>query len=209
MSRSDLLSHINQTNTTNSYSSVYYLLEDIDIAIRCFSMFTHIVYFTLVLTIKELQSKTLIFIHQVNFYGAIFSLHYCLYINTIRPKTSSEKLNDVLCALSECLWGSLKPLRAFSILELAVFRLTALIRFDVFRAWVHSPFRLAAPILANLVVSFSFTITLKLGLSTTHSAFLCLDGYSPVLSRAIAYFAVSSVFGMFGKIRIDSILHSF
>lgn len=127
----------------------------------------------------------------------IFSLHYCLYIGSLQPNIGgNKKLNDVLCGLSECLWGTLKPLRAFSILELAVFRLTALIRVDIFRTWIRSSYRLSAPILANLVVSFSFTVTLKLGLSTTHGPFLCLDGYSTLLSRALVYFIVSSVFGI-------------
>lgn len=127
----------------------------------------------------------------------IFSLHYCLYIGSVEPNVSSnQKVNEVLCSLSECLWGTLKPLRAFSILGLAVFRLTALIRVDVFRSWIRSPYRLTAPILANLVISFSFTVTLKLGLSTTHGPFLCLDGYSTLLPRALTYFIVSSVFGI-------------
>lgn len=125
----------------------------------------------------------------------IFSLHYCLYIGSHEPDLGgSKRLNEVFCSLSECLWGTLKPLRAFSILELAVFRLTALVRVDIFRSWIRSPYRLVAPILTNLVISFSFTVTLKLGLSTTHGPFLCLDGYSPLLSRALIYFVVSSVF---------------
>lgn len=109
------------------------------------------------------------------------------------PDLGSKQLNNVLCTLSECLWAALKPLRAFAILELAVFRLTALVRVDIFRVWIRSLVRLGAPILANLVISFSITVTLKLGLATTHGSYLCLDGYSKLITRALTYFIVSSI----------------
>lgn len=126
---------------------------------------------------------------KVNFYGLVFSLHYCLYIG-------SDMITDrVVCGLSECLWATLKPLLAWSIVGLSVFRLCAVVAPHFFRAWVQSPFRLAAPILANLVASFSFGTILKLILSTSNGPYLCLDGFSPLIQRVLIHLLVSAVLG--------------
>ena len=70
--------NFNYFNNNDNNSSIFHspnvdnqlkTFETIDIAFRCFALFTHALYFSLVLAIKELKSRSLIYIHQVNFYG--------------------------------------------------------------------------------------------------------------------------------------------
>lgn len=74
-----MFSNITVDNTVTNCSSPRYsnidheleTLEAVDIAFRCFALFTHVLYFSLVLAIKELKSRSLIYIHQVNLYGTV------------------------------------------------------------------------------------------------------------------------------------------
>ena len=193
-------SEVNQTimtNTTSSNPNLVDILTIADIIFRVAALGAHIFYFLVVIFIKEMRSISLLYMHQVNFYGLLFILHFVCYIGVTRPSFQDQALNDVLCTMSEILWSSLKYLRSYSVLLLALFRMVAVMKGQMFKKWVNSSKITLFTVIFSVILSIGFTFIFKFAFRNTSGSFYCYDGYSPVFVDGIKYFVFTSVLGVF------------
>ena len=173
------------TNFTNQSSDGSNILSTftrtlvyIEYASRIFGLVSHLWYFLMVASIKELRAFSMIYMHQVNFFGLLFVLHFVVYIGSSRPSFSDPYLNAVLCTMSELLWSALKFLRSLSILLLALFRTIAVLKGKLFRQWIESRFFMILFPVLNIFISIAMVVLAKFFFATTYGPILCYDGYS-------------------------------
>ena len=184
-------------NITDGLQTFVNILLGLDIASRCLSLASHLVYFIIILSIKELRAISLIYMHQVNFYGLLFILHFCAYIGTNNPVFENQTLDVVLCTMSEIAWSALKYLRSYSVLLLAIFRMVAVVNSHLFRKWVKSPKWIVSCMMAQILLCVLLTVLSKLVIQTTYGDVLCDDGYNVNFYVGLYYFLLTSIFGMF------------
>ena len=185
-------------NTTNeSYSlnirsdalqKLVEFLAGLDITCRVLSLIVHVLYFVAVLLIKDLKTWSLIYIHQVNFYGLLFLIHFSAYIGSTHPNFSDANLNYVLCSMSEFTWSALKYLRSYSILLLASFRMMAVLNPQCFKRWTSSIWIIHSTNVSIIVITIVLTQIPKYVFNTTFGDFLCNDGFSPIFEDGMRYF---------------------
>ena len=188
-------------NATNSSSDFDYQLsnvymDNLDTALRIIGLLIHVIYLVIVLLVKELQKRSLIYIHQVNVYGFIFMFQYVCYISSNVPKFADPWTNDALCTLSEITWATTKYFRSYSILMLAVYRLVAVVKIEWFKKWIKSIKIIVASFLIEFAICVSFILLSKYSFMTTYGPVMCYDGYSTNLSLGIKYFATTTVLGV-------------
>ena len=198
----------NNTRLDGSQTLVNILLG-LDIASRCLSLASHLVYFIIILSIKELRAISLIYMHQVNFYGLLFILHFCAYIGTNNPVFENQTLEVVLCTMSEIAWSALKYLRSYSVLLLAVFRMVAVVNSHLFRQWVKSPKWMVGCMMVQISLCVLLTVLSKFVIQTTYGDVLCDDGYSSDFKNGIIYFASTSFLGMVIPCLLVTIIYFF
>jgi hypothetical protein len=172
------------------------LLTYLDYLLRPYALLVHCIYFLIVALVKDLRSLSLIYIHQINLFGCLFCFHFMLYITSRRPSTGNIALDDLLCTMSELSWSLLKFLRSFSILILATYRLVAVFKSEIFKQWSKSVLIVLLSFAVEALVCVFLTIVAKLAFGTTGGEFLCYDGFSENLNKAIAYFVFTSVLGI-------------
>lgn len=192
---------------THGLQSFVNILLGLDIASRCFSLGAHLVYFAMVIFIKELRAVSLVYMHQVNFYGLLFELHFCAYIGSQNPSFQDPILNDVLCTISEISWSGLKYLRSYSVLLLAIFRMLAVVNSNLFRKWIKSTKWIAGCMVFQIFCCVLLTVFSKYVIKTTFGSVLCDDGFTNVFSDGIAYFILTSIFGMLIPCMLVTVLY--
>lgn len=171
-------------------------LEYADLLLRLIGLLIHLIYFYLVLRIKELRFRSLIYIHQINFFGLIFMLHYMCYITTNTPNLGNKLLNAVLCEVSEFVWASTKFLRSYSILLLAIFRMFAVVKIKWFTMWAKSNKIIALSIFVEYALSLTIVFISKFWFGTTYGKFYCQDGFSNTFGKGLNYFTLTSSIGI-------------
>ena len=171
-------------------------LSAIDTLIRIMALVTHVTYFSFIILVKDMRAISLIYMHQVNFFGLIFVLHFASYIGTSKPMFEDAQLDSVLCVLSETLWSGLKYFRSYSVLLLAIFRMVAVVNSNLFRKWVNSSRIILTSLVAQVLVCFSLMAVTKFAMTTTYGPFLCDDGFTRDFVAGIIYFAITSLLGM-------------
>ena len=170
-------------------------LLSMDKFVRVLALFIHIFYFLIIIFIKELHQRSLVYVHQINAYGFLFCFHFFFYIGTDTSYNfNNETLNAIICTGSEILWAMLKYYRSSSILLLSVFRAFAVYRNNDFKKWSRSNLILTFTIIVVIFISFSMSLLLKYIFSTTHAKVYCADGYSEKLEDAHYYFYLNIVF---------------
>ena len=172
------------------------LLEYADLFLRLIGLIIHLIYFYLVLRVKELRFRSLIYIHQINFYGLIFMLHYMCYVTTNTPNLDNQLLNAFLCEASEFVWATTKFLRSYSILLLAIFRMLAVVKIKWFTMWAKSNMIIALSIGVEYALSLSIVFVSKHLFGTTHGKFYCQDGFSDTFRKGLNYFTLTSSIGI-------------
>ena len=188
----------NATNASIDYefrlSNVY--MDNLDTALRIIGLLIHVFYLIIVLLVKELQKRSLIYIHQVNLYGFLFMFQYVCYISSNVPTFPDPWTNDALCTLSEITWATTKYFRSYSILMLAVYRLVAVVKIEWFKKWIKSIKIIVASFVIEFTICVPFILLSKYSFMTTYGPVMCYDGYSTNLSLGIRYFALTTVLGV-------------
>ena len=121
------------SNSNDSSDSFIIALKDVDYVVRVVSLLLFVIYFVLVLILRELRTKNLLYVHHANAIGFVFVLMYMVYFNATTPSTSNPSVNVSLCKLTEFIWGILKYLRSYSILLIALYRFVAVKYVNVFK----------------------------------------------------------------------------
>lgn len=168
----------------------------IDTVIRFFSALTHIVYFGSIVVISELRSRALLLVHHANLIGFLFNLHYLYYFNYVHPSFADSALNESLCVLSEVSWALLKTLRTYSIALIAVYRLIAVFKVNLFKKINKSLwFQFGSILIIYLICAILF-VSAKYGFRTTYGYLYCFDGYSSIDEDSFSYFLIQATLGI-------------
>ena len=109
------------------------VIFQLDTVIRFSSAFIHIFYFWLVFKIAELRKLSLLYVHHANVISFMFNLHYLVYYHYVHPDLGDERLNEIMCVVSEVFWAMLKLLRTYSIALIAVYRLIAVFKIGLYK----------------------------------------------------------------------------
>ena len=168
----------------------------VDLIVRSLALLSHTAYFLTVFLVKKLRAFSLLYLHMVNLYGFLFILHFAFYMGSSMPNFRDEKLNKVLCSMSELVWAASKFLRSFSILLLAVFRMFAVKHNHHFKKWSTSTPLILSPIAMVIIVSVALVVATKFSFNTSHGPPFCYDGYTTEFRNGMNYFIVTSLLGI-------------
>jgi hypothetical protein len=197
-----MISNNDFSNENQSYSPSYLtiitvdILNQADIIIRTSSFIVHMFYFFLVFKIKTLRRLSLVYMQHSNLIGLIFNLHYLIYFDKVYPKFENLFYVDLICKLSENLWSLIKILRAYSIALIALYRLIAVFKIDLYRKINKSIVLLITPILLIYFFIIIFIITTKFYYNTTYGTLYCFDGNSEIFMNKLMYFIWHSSIGL-------------
>ena len=171
------------------------ILNYVDIIVRIISFIAHLFYFFMIIKIEKLREISMLFAHHANFIGFLFNLHYCLYLDSIMPSFDNEKLNNILCLISEQAWAFLKISRSYAIVLIAIYRLIATFKLNLHKR-INNIKILLSTIFSMYAIIIIFIAVNRFGFGTTYGNVYCFDGYSPVLLISALYFFNQSVFGL-------------
>jgi hypothetical protein len=149
----------------------------------------------MIIKIKKLREISMLFAHHANLIGFLFNLHYCLYLDYILPSFDDDQLNHILCLISEQAWSLLKVARSYALVLIAIYRLIATFKLNMFKKINKIHVLLLSLIIMYVIIILFITIN-KIGFGTTYGNVLCFDGYSPVLLMSILYFFCQTIFGL-------------
>ncbi len=184
---------MNITNSTST-NTIEQFAQYLVLVSRFILLFTGISYFVYVSSFKKLRVISYFPMHHVNFIGVIQGIILVSWSFSIYPEFNSQVLNEVLCYLSEILWGSLKNARAYSVLILALNRYLAVFKANIYKKYSKSfkMFFLSALFVWTVPILLYFST--KYATNSTHGLF-CRDGFNTNPSLFITYFAVTSLLG--------------
>ena len=180
-------------NGTESSILMIDALNCIDLTVRCVSSVIFLAYFLLVAWFKDQRTVNLFYVHHANFVNLIYTLIYLSFFNSTSPNLGSEHLNDIFCHLVEILFGLLKFLRSYSVLLIALYRLSAVYAIDFYRQLNNSCFKIILPVVIVWLLSLMLAISTKYASNTTYSQSLCLDGFSNEMRDSVTYMVVTSI----------------
>lgn len=175
-------------NTPAVYDHLYESLLLVDNILRYFNVIIHLSYLVILAMSKSLQKRTMLYIHHATITNSVYGLMMFFYIFSPTPATGSKVLDKIICSLSEILWVFATYIRMYSILLISIYRYVAVFKISLYKKLNDSYFSLICPILVIWTLSLGFPIMSKYIFNTTHSAFFCIDGYSPIFLNSILYF---------------------
>lgn len=169
-------------------------LDALDITMRIVNLLSQLLYFGVVVFLKDLQCLPQIPMHHTNAIGLINAVHYCFWIMADEPKFSRQFLNDVLCTMSETLWAITKYARAYSILTVALFRYIGVTRLTLYKK-ITTLNTIVFSIALNWLIAAIVFLVSKYIFKTTYGIIYCYDGYSVNREHNLQYFLLSYSFG--------------
>jgi hypothetical protein len=173
------------------------ILVYLDTMVRIYSELLHLVYFLLVIFIKNQQTKNLLYVHHLNFISFAFNTHYFAYFNFTRPNIDKKLIEyRIVCTMSEILWSSLKNLRTNSIALIAFYRLISVFRIGVFMRLNQGKIPILLPLLIIYLWTALNVALPKFVFKTTYGPMYCFDGYSKVFLNSLGYFLYQSFLGI-------------
>ena len=175
---------------------------------RVFSALVFLIYFVLIIFIKELRKLNLLYVHHANLTGFAFVIMFLFYFDTITaPTFSSPYLNDLFCKITEATWIMLKYLRPYSILLIAAYRFIAVFNNSLFKQLNSSTLNMLIPLVGVWVLSALALVGTKFGFNTTYGNLLCLDGFSAKMENIVNYLIVSSVLSILVPFSLTTIIY--
>lgn len=199
----------NQTNGSNSSSTLIEMPPWVDYSFRILFLVVHLAYFLVVAVFRDLQKISLIHMHHTNLIGLLSGIHYCIWIAWGQPATGNPIADDILCHISEIFWSTSKTARCYSILVLAIYRLIAVYRINLFKQIVKS---MRVYLISIFMVWFIPALIFILAEFTSHAQpgyIICYDGYSPIIIRSVIYFVITSILGYFIPATLIIIIYIF
>ena len=183
------------TTTTLSLQQVLFvsILTYVDYVNRIFSFAMFIIYFAAVAMFKEMRTLNLLYVHHANFVGFIFVFMYIIYFSTSAPNSTDPRVNDLLCRITEVVWGVLKYLRSHSLLLIALYRLVAVYFHELFKLVNKSYLNIIIPIAVLWSTAILIFVGTKFGFNTTYGSLYCIDGFSTDPVATVNYLIVSSL----------------
>jgi len=160
---------------------------------RVIAVIIHLVYFGFIIHLKDFRIRQMIYLHNVNFVGFVYCLHYLCYISSQSPTFSDQLINDILCWFSSMLWLSLKYLRMYSLLLLAFYRYIAVFHITFHRTFTKNLCRMILGIVFVWIFSISISLIIKYAFKTKYSIFYCFEGNSDDMNIVIGFLVVNNL----------------
>ena len=183
----------NFTQQQNVTIDVVSFLNYLDYSVRTISLLVHIFYFAFILKVKEFQSRQMIYLHNVNVVGLIYSIQYAAFITNQTASLGSPYWNNIVCMACSMIWMILKYARMYSLLLLALFRYTSVYNIKFHRGFTRSLFQMIMAIVVTWLFSLGMSILLKYAFGTSYSVFYCFEGYSENPGVAEAFLATNII----------------
>ena len=180
------ITDLSNNTALNITVDVITFLNYMDYCVRVISLLVHIFYFLFIFKIKEFQSRQMIYLHNVNLVGLIYSIQYAAFITNQTASLGDPWLNDLICLMVSMIWMILKYARMYSLLLLAAFRYTSVYKIKFHREFTRSLFKMIMSIVFTWVFSLVISLILKYSFNTSYSVFYCFEGYSndPDITKA-------------------------
>lgn len=187
----------NLTNNSNGgqSSTIIQLPPWTDYSFRIIFLTVHLAYFLVVAVFRDLQKLSLIHVHHTNLIGLLTGVHYCIWIAWSRPATGDSVVDNILCHISEAFWALSKVARCYSILVLAIYRLIAVYRIQLFKRIVKSTSAYFISILMVWLFPALIFVLSKFSSRSQPGLIMCYDGYSTSIQDSILYYVLSSFLG--------------
>lgn len=185
------------SNTNDNNSLIVTILTYVDSINRITANLVFVIYFLMIVIIKELRTCHLLYTHHTNLVGFLFCLMYLFYFNSSQPNFNDQLLDHILCEISEIVWAMLFYLRSYSVLIIAIHRFTAVFFIDFYKKINNSVIYMILPILSIWFFSLIMVVGTKFGFNTTYGSFYCIYGYSDNLKNVTYYLITSTVIGIF------------
>ena len=180
-------------NTTNVTVIIDSVANYFDNVMRVIAVIIHLVYFGFIIHLKDFRIRQMIYLHNVNFVGFVYCLHYLCYISSQSPTFSDQLINDILCWFSSMLWLSLKYLRMYSLLLLAFYRYIAVFHITFHRTFTKNLCRMILGIVFVWIFSISISLIIKYAFKTKYSIFYCFEGNSDDMNIVIGFLVVNNL----------------
>jgi hypothetical protein len=178
--------------TTISFTHYYHVISSVSVLI------SNLTYFMILLINSKRNKLSYIHMHHINMIGLIQGILMTSWsFNYLIPPIRDSNLNNILCFTSEILWGTLKHIRAYTVLNLALFRYSAVFYNGIYKR-ISSKFKyiIGCLLFAWIVPLSLFFITKYTTKSTsTNEKMFCLDGYNRQSKLMYIYFGVTYLLG--------------
>lgn len=190
----------NDTNISNTSQivlseSLVNAFKYLDAFSRYSNLCANVSYFLALLLVKRLRKFSYYHIHHINFIGLVSAILVTAWSFDIYPTFENPILNQVLCYISEVFWGTLKFIRAYAILVLALYRYIGVFKPKSFR-FIISSYKYAL-----LTTAFSWFVSLmiffiaKYSIGTSYG-YKCFDGFSLNKNTLYLFFGVTHSIGI-------------
>lgn len=182
------MSSNNSSNSTTHQTDA--LLDNLSIATDVFSFYCvslHLVYFVLVVFIKELRTRPLFFINHSVATNTIAPLAILTFQYFDPATVDNQTTVSIVCSIFEIYWSFSYYIRTYSILLIAVHRYMAVFKLEMFKKINSSNVYLIGLVVFVWVISFAFSFIFKYMFSTTYSLTFCFNGFSTVFLHALLY----------------------
>lgn len=200
----DMITSTSNISTSTDTSLSELILNNwvnyIDFGARGYALFIHVVYFLIVIFKRdsELQSRSCLFLHNVNLATLLIALVYTSYIPYSKPSLADPLLNRILCRLTEIFWMWIKYARVLSLLLLAFYRYTACCKTRWYIFINSRLINIFVLIFFCWVVSILTPAIFKYSLGTTFSIYFCVDGFAQDhLEKSIEYYVANTILSSF------------
>ncbi len=171
------------------------IINEINIYSRYAFLISNLAYFVIIACFKRTRKVSFFQVHHINLIGLLQSILITSWSFNANPNFENEQINRLLCFISELLWGTLKYIRAYSVLVLAYYRYLAVFKPIIYKKISKSLKYSLFTALLSWIISFLIFFISKY--STGSSAgFECSDGNGSNIEIILLYFGISNTMGL-------------
>lgn len=181
--------------TENNSSTIEIIINELNLISRFAFLFINILYFVIIIPMKRTRKLIYFQIHHINFISLVQSILATSWTFSAYPEFHNDYLNEILCFISETLWGSLKYNKEYSILILAIHRYIAIFKPILYKKIVKKSLKysLFSALFSWIISIFIFLIS-KYSSGSTYG-FMCFDGNGSNTDIILLYFTISNTIG--------------
>lgn len=182
------MSSNNSSNSTTHKIDV--LLDNLSIATDVFSFYCvslHLVYFVLMVFIKELRTKPQFFINHSVATNTIAPLAILTFQYFDPTKVENQTTVSIACSIFEIYWSFAYFIQMYSVLLIAVHRYMAVFKVEIFKKINSSNVYLIGLVVSVWFICLALSFIFKYMFSTTYSLTFCFNGFSTVFLHALLY----------------------
>lgn len=167
----------------------YYLFSSFSV------LLSNIVYFLVLVLNRKTNKRSYIHIHHINLIGLLQGILIASWSFNSIFALRNQIFNRIVCFLSEILWGTLKHVRAYSVMSLALFRYSAVFHNLIYKKISSSYKYIIFCILLAWIIPTVVFFIMKYSTELMNMNKLCFVGTYQDTKMIYIYFFVNSVVG--------------